>query len=119
MIEKIAAAAVAVLVAVPAHARCSGGNNVSWYGEPQKVRSGEAFNPNASTCAHPTLPDGSIVRVKVPGSHAVDCLVNDLGPNPWTGCKLDVSRHVAKLLGLLERGVGRFEIEVVRRGWHG
>lgn len=116
MLTKVIAALCAIAAATPAAARCKNGDNVSWYGEPQKLRSGKTFNPEDSTCAHPTLPDGSIVRIKSPAGYAVDCLVNDLGPDPATGCKLDVSRRVARFLRLLDRGVGRFEIEVVRRG---
>ena len=113
---KLATAALAVaIMATPAVARCRGGDNVSWYGEPQRLRGGGKFHPNDSTCASPTEPDGTILRIKVTGGPAIDCRVNDRGPAPETGCKLDVSRKIARLLGILDRGTGRFAIQVLRR----
>lgn len=98
----------------PAIAKCRNGENVSWYGEPQRIRSGGPFNPEAMTCAHPTAPDGSLVKITMTetGRSAV-CTVNDLGPNPDTGCKVDVSRAMARQLGLLGAGVGRGIIQVL------
>lgn len=115
MLTKVIVALCAIAAAGPAAARCRNGDNVSWYGEPQRLRGGGEFHPEDSTCASPTEPDGTILRIKSPGGPAVDCLVNDLGPAPETGCKLDVSRKVARLLGILDRGTGRFEVLVVLR----
>ena len=118
MIEKLAAAALAALVATPASARCwRPGETVSWYGEPQRVRSGARFDPSAATCAHPSLPDGSVLLIRnLDNGKAAFCTVNDHGPAAWTRCKVDVSRRLAVELGMIGRGVARASVAVLRRG---
>lgn len=111
---KIVAVGVAVAVmATPAIARCSKGQNVSWYGEPQRLPDGSRFDPNAETCAHRTAPFGTVLRVEdLDTGLGADCAVNDRGPNKWTRCDLDVSRRVAELLGMKGRGMIRARITV-------
>src|SRR5690349_15896517 len=53
----------------------------SWYGQGQaghRTASGELFDPNAMTAAHPTLPIGAIVRVtNVENGRTVTVRIND------------------------------------------
>lgn len=116
MQTKVIVALCAIAASTPAAARCKNGDNVSWYGEPQRVRSGKVFDPDGETCAHRTLPDGAVLRLTMAGRIPVDCTVNDWGPQAWTGCKVDVSRKIARRLGIVSRGTGEARIEVVRRG---
>ena len=57
----------------------------SWYGEPHHGRltaSGERFDMNALTAAHPTLPFGTRLRVvNLDNDREVEVRVNDRGPS--------------------------------------
>jgi rare lipoprotein A (peptidoglycan hydrolase) len=88
---------------------------VSWYGgqfHKRPTASGELFNANALTMAHPTLPFGTKVKVtNLRNGRSVVVRVNDRGP--FVGHRIgDLSRAAAQTLGMLGRGVAhaRFEI---------
>ncbi len=88
----------------------------SWYGprfDGQVTASGEVYNDQASTAAHPSLPFGSILRLINPKngrSHLVR--INDRGPFV-EGRGLDVSYVVACRLGMEDRGLTRLRIELL------
>jgi len=68
---------------------------------------------NALTCAHRTLPLGTVVRVtNLVTFNAVILKVNDRGPFV-PGRVLDVSRAAAKQLGFLGAGLTPVRIEIV------
>lgn len=79
-----------------------------------KTASGETYNQNAMTCAHKTLPLGTVLRVTLPqtGKQA-DVRVNDRGPYK-DGRILDLSVAAAKQIGLAPLGVAEVEAEVIR-----
>ncbi|MBL0944793.1 MAG: septal ring lytic transglycosylase RlpA family protein [Hydrogenophaga sp.] len=81
----------------------------SWYGDRhhgRRTANGEAFDMNALTAAHRTLPFGTRVRVLNPGNGAsVVVRINDRGPYAQ-GRIIDLSRAAAERLGLLREGVG-------------
>ena len=56
----------------------------SWYGNPYHGRttaSGETYDMNELTCAHPTLPFGTRLRVQnLDNGRSVTVRVNDRGP---------------------------------------
>ena len=88
----------------------------SWYGRWHAGRitaSGEPFNPRAMTCAHRTLPFGSVVKVTdiTNGKH-VSLKVNDRGPYV-KGRILDLSEGAARELGGSDRGLMIVRIEIV------
>lgn len=88
----------------------------SWYGpnfHGNPTASGETFDMEAMTAAHPSLPLGSRVRVTVAetGRSAV-LRVNDRGPFVDDRI-LDVSRGAARRLGFLRQGTARVRVEVV------
>jgi rare lipoprotein A len=80
----------------------------SWYGERhhgRRTASGEAFDMNALTAAHKTLPFGTRVRVFNPASgQAVVVRINDRGPFT-PGRVIDLSRAGAERIGLIRAGV--------------
>jgi rare lipoprotein A len=85
----------------------------SWYGKAhagRRTASGERFDPNALTAAHPSLPFGTRVRVKnLDNGRSVVVRVNDRGP--FTGGRvIDLSRAAARALG--SAGGGTFEVSV-------
>ncbi len=88
----------------------------SWYGRGVAGRitaSGEKLNPKGMTCAHRTLPFGSVVKVTdiASGKH-VSLKVNDRGPYV-KGRILDLSEGAAKELGGSEKGLMFVHIEIV------
>lgn len=102
----LAALLLAVTPAVAAAQREQVGL-ASWYGDElrgQKTASGEPFNPDAMTAAHPGLPLGSIVEVTALDSgRTIRVRVNDRGPYHG-GRILDVSFAAARALGMTGHG---------------
>ena len=89
---------------------------VSWYGaafHDRPTASGELFDSNAFTMAHPTLPFGTQVRVtNLRNGRSVVVRVNDRGPH--VGQRIaDLSKAAAAQLGFLSRGLVRARIEVL------
>jgi len=80
---------------------------VSWYGRRfhgRRTASGERFDMNAFTAAHPSLPFGTVVRVRnAETGKEVEVRINDRGPHV-RGRIIDVSRAAAQALGLLDDG---------------
>jgi rare lipoprotein A len=81
----------------------------SWYGEKfhgRRTASGERFDMNDFTAAHPSLPFGTQLMVRNPANGREAAVrVNDRGP--LRGRRIiDLSRAAAKAIGLLEAGVG-------------
>ena len=67
--------------------------------------SGERYDPNKFTCAHPTLPFGTRVLVTDPRSRrSVVVVVNDRGPFN-KGRMIDLSLAAAKALHMTGRGL--------------
>jgi rare lipoprotein A len=89
----------------------------SWYGEffqGKETASGEPFDMQALTAAHPTLPLGSFVRVtNLRNGRAVVVRINDRGP-VVEGRIIDVSYNTARVLGFEERGLQKVRLDLVR-----
>ncbi len=86
----------------------------SWYGlkfQGRKTATGETFDMNAFTCAHPSLPLGSWVRItNLRNRKTVVVRVNDRGPSVSERI-VDLSYAAARAVGL--RGVGKVKLEQV------
>jgi rare lipoprotein A len=91
----------------------------SWYGKElrnRKTANGERFNMYAMTAAHRTLPFGTLVRVKNrKNGKEVIVRINDRGPYSKKRL-IDLSYGAARELGIVQSGVARVEIEIIRRG---
>lgn len=87
----------------------------SWYGEPfhgRPTASGEIYDMEAPTAAHPTLPFGTIIRVEnLDNGRSTELRVNDRGPFVERRI-LDVSRRGARELGMIGPGTARVRITV-------
>jgi rare lipoprotein A len=87
----------------------------SWYGshfQGHKTATGEKFDMNQMTCAHPTLPMGTWLRVtNLKNRRTAFVRVNDRGP-VLEGRIVDLSFAAARTLGLV--GVGKVSLETVR-----
>ncbi|MDQ1694488.1 MAG: rare lipoprotein [Acidobacteriaceae bacterium] len=88
----------------------------SWYGHALQglpTATGEAYDMNAMTCAHRTLPLGSLIRVTNLRNHRSLVLrVNDRGPMVETRV-VDLSYAAAKRLGFSARGTAKVRIDLV------
>ncbi len=86
----------------------------SFYSEGSKTASGEKFDPNELTAAHPTLPFGTKLRVtNTSTGRSVTVRVNDRGPYV-PGRVVDVSYSAARELGMVGRGVAPVKLDVVQ-----
>lgn len=88
----------------------------SWYGPPYHGRataSGEIYDMERLTAAHPRLPFGVTTRVEnlENGKH-VDVRINDRGPFV-KGRIIDVSRAAARQIDLLGPGTAQVRIKVI------
>lgn len=79
-----------------------------------RTASGERYDMDEMTAAHPTLPFGTRVRVTnlENGRHAV-VRINDRGPFR-KGRVIDVSYAAARKLGLVRSGVAKVRLQVLR-----
>lgn len=86
----------------------------SWYGKGfhgKKTASGETFDQNDKTAAHPTLPLGSEATVtNLETGKSVDVEINDRGPYT-RGRDIDLSKEAAKEIGMKEDGAAPVKIE--------
>lgn len=90
----------------------------SWYGpgfDGNYTASGEVFNQNALTAAHPSLPMGTRVRVtNLDTGRMVLVRINDRGPYHG-GRILDLSAGAARVIGVIDSGVAPIRLEVMGR----
>ncbi len=88
----------------------------SWYGDAfhgRKTANGELFDMNGLTCAHRSLPFGTMLVVtNTANSRTVTVRVNDRGPFV-SGRIVDLSRGAASRLDMLESGTVLVDMKVV------
>jgi rare lipoprotein A len=89
----------------------------SFYGKPfhgRTTASGARYDMHALTCAHPSAPFGTRLRVTdLESGRAVVVTVTDRGPFA-SGRIVDLSLAAARRLGMVKRGVARVRVERVR-----
>lgn len=100
-------------VAAPAPATILSRGRASWYGarfHGRRTSSGEPFDMNDLTAAHPTLPFGTKLRVRNQSNgREVVVRINDRGPHV-RGRIIDLSKAAAAALGFLRAGEARVEL---------
>jgi rare lipoprotein A len=103
-----------IVPATKSAARASHYGVASFYKDDTETASGEKFDPQQLTAAHRTLPFGTRLRVtNVETGRSVTVRVNDRGPY-IAGRSVDLSYSAADTIGMVERGVTKVKIEVVR-----
>ncbi len=89
----------------------------SWYGRRyhgRRTASGENFDMNSATAAHPTLPFGTMVQVtNLENGRSVVLRINDRGPFVRRRI-IDVSRRAAQVLGFVQKGTARVRVQLLR-----
>jgi rare lipoprotein A len=85
----------------------------SFYSDTETA-SGERFDKNELTAAHPSLPFGTKLRVTdVTSGRFVTVRVNDRGPFV-RGRVVDISPSAAEALGMVDKGVANVRLDVVQ-----
>ena len=88
----------------------------SWYGADfhgKPTSSGEVYDMYQFTCAHNTLPLGTIVMVtNLENERSLELKVNDRGPFVKERI-IDVSYAAAQMLGMWEKGTASVKVEVI------
>jgi rare lipoprotein A len=88
----------------------------SWYGrffQGKTTASGQPYDEYAMTCAHRSLPLGSVLRVTNLRNHkTVVVRVNDRGPMPEDRV-IDLSYAAAYTLGFSDRGIAPVKVELL------
>ncbi len=91
----------------------------SWYGgefHGRPTSSGEIYDMYQLTCAHNTLPLGTIVMVtNLENGRSLELKVNDRGPFVKERI-IDVSYAAAQMLGMWEKGTAWVKVEVLIPG---
>jgi rare lipoprotein A len=89
----------------------------SWYGpgfHGKTTASGERYNQDALTAAHPYWAFGTRVKVTLLSTGKSTVVrINDRFP-AYKGRIIDVSRGTARVIGLVGPGTGKVRLEVVR-----
>lgn len=84
-----------------------------------KTASGKRYDRNALSAAHKTLPLGTKVRVTdVKTGKDIVVRINDRGPFKDDRV-IDLSLAAAKQIGLIARGTGQVQLEILERGSQG
>lgn len=90
----------------------------SWYGRRyhgRRTASGEIFDMNSATAAHPTLPFGTRVQVtNLANGRSVILRINDRGPFVRHRI-IDVSRRAARVLDFIKKGTARVRVQRIQR----
>ena len=93
----------------------------SFYGrtfEGRRTASGETYDPERMTAAHPTLPFGTWIRVTRLGGAAAGAFV-EVRVNDRCGCGggriVDLSRAAARRLDMIRVGVVPVRLEVIEK----
>ena len=78
----------------------------------RRTASGERYRSKLLTCAHRSLPFGTILIVEdISTGKTVRCRVNDRGPHV-DGRIVDLSRQAARELGIVARGLARVRVSI-------
>jgi rare lipoprotein A len=93
-----------------------GQGEASYYGAAfagNRTASGERFDPSALTCAHRSLPIGTMLRVtNLANGRSVTVRVNDRGPFVRSRL-LDMSLAAARDIGMVRTGKAMVRLEIV------
>ncbi|MCU0665325.1 MAG: septal ring lytic transglycosylase RlpA family protein [Myxococcota bacterium] len=80
----------------------------------KRTASGEPYNKDAMTAAHPSLPMGTLVRVtELTSRKSLVVRINDRGPFGDRSRIIDLSHAAAEALGMVRLGKAMVEVEVV------
>jgi len=89
----------------------------SWYGpgfDGNLTANGEVYDMDGISAAHKTLPFGTVVRVvELDTGRSIVVRINDRGPFV-EGRIIDLSKGAAEELGIIDKGITRVGLRIVR-----
>ena len=95
------------------------GVTASYYAEDfhgKRTSNGERFNMYDYTCAHKSLPFGTILKVtNLANGKSCEVRVNDRGPFVASR-EIDISKAAAVKLDMIGTGTAKVKLEIVKRG---
>ena len=81
----------------------------------RKMANGHAYNPEELTCAHPTAPLGSIMKVARIDDPNQSVIVRVVDRGPYVkGRIIDLSLRAARELGILHVGIAEVVVGLVK-----
>lgn len=82
----------------------------------KKMANGNRYNPEELTCAHPSAPMGSIIKVARQDNpdQSVMVVVTDRGPYV-DGRIIDLSKRAAEELGILDTGISEVVVALIKK----
>jgi rare lipoprotein A len=82
----------------------------------RKTASGSRYNMYDLTCAHKTLPFGTLLRITNLSNYlSVVVMVTDRGPYT-SGRTVDLSYGAAKKLNIIKKGIVNCKVEILQHG---
>ena len=85
-----------------------------YHGRP--TASGEIYDMNGISAAHPSLPLGTVVKVtNLENGRSVTVPINDRGPFKKKRI-IDLSLGAARVIGMVDKGTARVRVEVIEWG---
>ncbi len=118
-ISRIILSAVFLLSGLALQAQSQEKGIASYYSDVfngHKMANGDIYDPDDLTCAHPTFPLGSILKVarKDNPDQSVMVIVTDRGP--YVGGRIiDLSKRAAQELDLLDHGITEVVVALVKK----
>ena len=84
--------------------------------EGKKTASGEIFDQDKLTAAHPTYSFGTVIRVKnLSNRKTVIVTINDRKPD-FNGRIIDLSKKAAEELDMITSGIAKVQVDVLKWG---
>ena len=81
----------------------------------QTMANGDAYDPEQLTCAHPTAPLGSIMKITRKDNPDQSVIVRVVDRGPYVkGRIVDLSKRAAKELGILHMGIADVVVGLIK-----
>lgn len=82
----------------------------------QMMANGAAYDPDELTCAHPTAPLGSIMKIARKDNPDQSVIVRVVDRGPYVkGRIVDLSKRAAKELGILHMGIADVVVGFIKK----
>ncbi len=81
----------------------------------RKMANGDIYNPEELTCAHPTAPLGSLMKVARADNPEQSVIVRVVDRGPYVkGRIIDLSKRAARELGILRLGIAEVVVGIIK-----
>lgn len=85
-----------------------------WF-DGRQMANGKIYNPNELTCAHPTAPLGSLMKIALRDCPEQSVIVRVVDRGPYVkGRIVDLSKRAARELGILQMGIANVVVGIIK-----